>query len=141
MQHPVRFGKMFEKFDGPLKCPRLPGPPYHFMSSIVSVDVAPGSAEEGGTLISTFEVEPDAWYFAEGRGHMPFAVLVEALLQPCGWFASYLNFFADTVGDVAFRNLDGEACILHRPVTPEVGTLKLTTHLTRFAKAAGPVGY
>ena len=131
------FGKMFEKFDGALKCPRLPGPPYHFMSSILSVDVAPGSASEGGTLVSTFDVDANAWYFAEGQGHMPFAVLVEALLQPCGWFASYLNFFADTVGDVAFRNLDGESCILHRPVTPGMGTLKLTTHLTRFAKAAG----
>lgn len=131
------FGKMFTKFDGALKCPRLPGPPYHFVSSIVEVDVAPGSASEGGTLISTFEIDPDAWYFDEGQGHMPFAVLVEALLQPCGWFASYLNFFADTEGDVAFRNLDGEDCILHKPVKPDVGTLTLTTKLTRFAKAAG----
>lgn len=131
------FGKMFTKFDGALKCPRLPGPPYHFMTSIAEVDVAPGSASEGGTLISTFDVEPDAWYFAEGQGVMPFAILVEALLQPCGWFASYLNFFADAEGDVAFRNLDGQQCVLHRPVTPDTGTLKLTTHLTRFAKAAG----
>ena len=131
------FGQMFTKFDGLLKCPRLPGPPYHFMSGIVSVDVAPGSAAEGGTLISTFDVDPDAWYFAEGQGQMPFAVLVESLLQPCGWFASYLNFFADTIGDVAFRNLDGGDCILHRAVTPDFGTLKLTTHLTRFAKAGG----
>ncbi|MDX1493365.1 MAG: hypothetical protein R3253_04850 [Longimicrobiales bacterium] len=131
------FGQMFTKYDGALKCPRLPGPPYHFMSSILDVDVEPGSAKEGGTLVSTFEVDPEAWYFAEGQGHMPFAVLVEALLQPCGWFASYLNFFKDTEGDVAFRNLDGEDCILHKPVDPEIGTLKLTTKLTRAAKAAG----
>jgi acyl transferase domain-containing protein/3-hydroxymyristoyl/3-hydroxydecanoyl-(acyl carrier protein) dehydratase len=131
------FGKMFTKFDGALKCPRLPGPPYHFMSSIVTVDVPPGSAADSGTMVSTFDVDPQAWYFEEGQGHMPFAVLVEALLQPCGWFASYLNFFADTVGDVAFRNLDGEDCILHRTVTPDMGTLELTTKLTRFAKAAG----
>jgi 3-hydroxymyristoyl/3-hydroxydecanoyl-(acyl carrier protein) dehydratase len=101
------------------------------------VDVAPGSASEGGTLVSTFDIDPEAWYFDEGQGHMPFAVLVEALLQPCGWFASYLNFFADTEGDVAFRNLDGEDCILHKPVPPDIGTLTLTTKLTRFAKAAG----
>ena len=131
------FGKMFTKYDGPTKCPRLPGPPYHFVSSVVSVDVAPGSAPNEGTLVSTFEVEPDAWYFDEGQGHMPFAVIVEALLQPCGWFASYCNFFADTEGDVAFRNLDGENCILHRPITPDMGTLRLTTQLTRFAKAGG----
>lgn len=131
------FGKMFTKFDGPPKCPRLPGPPYHFVSSIVDVDVAPGAATDGGTLHSTFDVDPAAWYFEEGQGQMPFAVLCEVLLQPCGWFASYLNFFADMEGDVAFRNLDGEDCILHRAVTPHTGTLKLTTKLTRAAKAAG----
>lgn len=131
------FGKMFTKYDGALKCPRLPGPPYHFMSTIVEVDVEPGSAKEGGTLISTFDVDPEAWYFEEGQGHMPFAVIVEALLQPCGWFASYLNFFKDTEGDVAFRNLDGEDCILHKPIGPDMGTLRLTTKLTRAAKAAG----
>lgn len=131
------FGKMFTKYDGPTKCPRLPGPPYHFVSSVLSVDVAPGSAPNEGTLVSTFEVEPDAWYFEEGQGHMPFAVIVEGLLQPCGWFASYCNFFQDTEGDVAFRNLDGENCVLHRPITPDMGTLTLTTKLTRFAKAGG----
>lgn len=131
------FGKMFTKYDGPTKCPRLPGPPYHFVTSVVSVDVAPGSAPNEGTLVSTFDVEPDAWYFEEGQGYMPFAVIVEALLQPCGWFASYCNFFADTEGDVAFRNLDGEKCILHREITPDMGTLTLTTKLTRFAKAGG----
>ena len=131
------FGRMFTKYDGPTKCPRLPGPPYHFVSSVVSVDVAPGSAPNEGTLVSTFDIDPKAWYFEEGQGHMPFAVLVEALLQPCGWFASYCNFFRDTEGDVAFRNLDGEKCILHKPVGPDQGTLTLTTKLTRFAKAGG----
>lgn len=131
------FGKAFTKYDGVLKCPRLPAPPYHFMSSIVDVDVPPGSAAEGGTLVSTFEVDPEAWYIAEGQGQVPFAVLIETLLQPCGWFASYLNFFADTEGDVAFRNLDGEECIVHKAVAPDVGALKLTTRLTRSAKAAG----
>jgi 3-hydroxymyristoyl/3-hydroxydecanoyl-(acyl carrier protein) dehydratase len=131
------FGSMFEKFDGALKCPRLPGLPYHFISSIVSVDVAPGSASEGGTMVSTLDLHADDWYFEEGHGSMPYAVIVEALLQPCGWFASYLNFFAETVGDVAFRNLDGENCVLHRSIVPEMGTLTFSTKLTRHAKAGG----
>jgi 3-hydroxymyristoyl/3-hydroxydecanoyl-(acyl carrier protein) dehydratase len=131
------FGSMFAKFDGPAMCPRLPGPPYHFMTSITSVDVAPGSASEGGTVVCTFDVNADDWYFEDGQGHMPFAVLVEALLQPCGWFGSYLNFFVDSPGDVVFRNLDGDDCVLHRPVARDVGTLTITTRLTRHVKAAG----
>ncbi|MEM7205043.1 MAG: beta-ketoacyl synthase N-terminal-like domain-containing protein [Planctomycetota bacterium] len=129
------FGPMFAKYDGPLKCPRLPAPPYHFVSSIVSVDVAAGSGSDHGTLVSTFEIDPDAWYFAEGDGTMPFAVLAESFLQPCGWFASYLNLFADAEGDVAFRNLDGD-CVIHQLVRPDTGTLTLTTRLQRIAKAA-----
>ena len=132
------FGPMFEKYDGHLKCPRLPGPPYHFMTEVLSVDVEPGTGadSEGGVVVSTLEVEPDAWYFEEGEGRMPFPVLAEAFLQPCGWFASYLNMFADTEGDVAFRNLDGD-CVLHDIITPETGTLTFTTKLTGVAKAAG----
>ncbi|MEC9073533.1 MAG: beta-ketoacyl synthase, partial [Myxococcota bacterium] len=82
------FGQMFAKYDGYLKSPRLPGPPYHFMSSVLSVDVAPGSASTGGTMVSTLELPEDAWYLEAGQGQMPFAVIVEALLQPCGWFSS-----------------------------------------------------
>ncbi len=130
------FGPLYEKYDGALKCPRLPAPPYHFMSEVLSVDVEAGSGAHEGTVVSTLEVEPDAWYFEEGQGLMPFPVLAEAFLQPCGWFASYLYLFADVEGDVAFRNLDGE-CVLHREVTPETGTLTFTTRLTRVAKAAG----
>ncbi len=130
------FGEMFTKYDGPLSCPRLPGPPYHFVSSIVSVDVPPGSAQ-AGVMASNFDVDPEAWYFDEGQGEMPFAVLLEALLQPCGWFASYLNFFVETPGDVAFRNLDGDDCVLSRPVHPGTGTLRMTTQLTHHVEAAG----
>jgi acyl transferase domain-containing protein/3-hydroxymyristoyl/3-hydroxydecanoyl-(acyl carrier protein) dehydratase len=130
------FGPMMRKYDGALKCPRLPGPPYHFMSHVYSVDVEANSGADSGTVVSSFDVEPEAWYFAEGGGRMPFAVLAECFLQPCGWFASYLNLFSDTEGDVAFRNLDGD-CELHRAITPDIGTLKFTTTLTRVAKAAG----
>ena len=46
----------------------------------------------GGEIEARYDVPPDAWYFAaERQGRMPFAVLLEAALQPCGWLAAYLG--------------------------------------------------
>ena len=37
-----------------------------------------------------FDLVPDAWYFAESAsGEMPFSILIEAGLQPCGWLSCF----------------------------------------------------
>jgi 3-hydroxymyristoyl/3-hydroxydecanoyl-(acyl carrier protein) dehydratase len=68
---------------------------------------------------------------------MPLAVLVEVLLQPCGWLASYLGFAARRANDALFRNLDGKNARIERAVTPDSGTLRVTAQLERFAEAGG----
>jgi 3-hydroxymyristoyl/3-hydroxydecanoyl-(acyl carrier protein) dehydratase len=68
---------------------------------------------------------------------MPFPVLLEALLQPCGWLASYAGFAASRAEDVSFRNLDGKGAVLHGAVVPESGTLTVRATLDDFATAAG----
>ena len=40
---------------------------------------------------------------------MPFAVLLEAALQPCGWLAAYLGSALTSPIDLSFRNLGGNA--------------------------------
>jgi acyl transferase domain-containing protein/3-hydroxymyristoyl/3-hydroxydecanoyl-(acyl carrier protein) dehydratase len=136
-QPSLAFGALYERFDGVARAPRLPGPPYHFMTRVVSVDVAPGVAKQGATVTSEYVVPADAWYFTEANGVMPLCVLIEVLLQPCGWLASYLGFAASRASDVLFRNLDGEEAVLHRAVTPDSGALRVTARLERFAQAAG----
>jgi len=135
------FGPVFAEADPKLDTvsnpPRLPGPPYHCMTRILKVDCHPAVETPGGFLLSEFDDDPDAWYFAEsGTGQMPFSVLSEVLLQPCGWFASYMGYALGK--EVKFRNLDGEDCICHMPVSRDTGTLTLET---RFVKAAtaGPM--
>ena len=60
----------------------------------------------------------DAWYFRESRQpQMPFSVLLEIGLQPCGWLAAYLGSALTSPIDLSFRNLDGKA-MQHRAVTP-----------------------
>ena len=49
---------------------------------------------------------------------MPFAVLLEIALQPCGWLAAYLGSALTSDADLSFRNLGGRA-VQRRRVTPD----------------------
>ena len=131
------FGTMYRRFDDGSSVPRLPGPPYHCVSRIVSVDCEAGVPTPGGKVVAEFDVDPDAWYFADsGNGAMPFSVLSEVLLQPCGWLASYMGFAL--AGGLKFRNLDGSDVRVESEVTPETGTLTVEATFTKSA-VAGPM--
>ncbi|MFG5382296.1 beta-ketoacyl synthase N-terminal-like domain-containing protein [Yoonia sp. R2-816] len=129
------FGPVFSEadpqFDTTSNPPRLPGPPYHCMSRILSVNCPPTVETPGARMISEFDVDPHAWYFDDsGTDQMPLSVLSEVLLQPCGWFASYMGFALGK--EVKFRNLDGKDAVLHASVTRETGTLRLETRFLKF---------
>jgi len=76
-----------------------------------------------------YNVLPDAWYFAANRQlSMPYAILLEIALQPCGWLAAYVGSALTSEHDLHFRNLGGTAT-LHGEVFPE----KRHTHHSRKA--------
>ncbi|HZM77667.1 MAG TPA: hypothetical protein VFC19_18275, partial [Candidatus Limnocylindrales bacterium] len=118
-------GPAYGRFDVTgLRAPRLPGPPYHFMSRIAEIDGAFGAMRTGTTVTAEYDVPADAWYFAEGgTGTMPFAVLMEVVLQPCGWLAMYLGSVLDSDAPLLFRNLDGTGTVYHE-VGPGTKTLR-----------------
>jgi 3-hydroxymyristoyl/3-hydroxydecanoyl-(acyl carrier protein) dehydratase/1-acyl-sn-glycerol-3-phosphate acyltransferase len=133
------FGPRYAIFDGARTVPRLPGPPYHFMSRIRSVSEPIGAMKAGVTVVADYDIPADAWYFAEnGQPAMPLAVLMEAALQPCGWLASWAGAALESPIDLGFRNLDGTGT-MHRPVLPGDGTLTTTATLTRLSRTAGMV--
>ncbi|OBB55763.1 hypothetical protein A5757_04600 [Mycobacterium sp. 852013-51886_SCH5428379] len=130
------FGALYAPFDGTRRAPRLPDEPYHFMSRVLSVSSPPGVPTKDGVVVAEYDVPADAWYFEDGRSDaVPMAVLIEILLQPCGWLSSYNGFAANRADDVVFRNLDGNDVTLHRPARP--GTLRVTSRLERFAEGGG----
>ncbi|AQA05196.1 hypothetical protein BVC93_25465 [Mycobacterium sp. MS1601] len=130
------FGALYAPFDGTRRAPRLPDEPYHFVSRILSIDCPPGVPTPGGTVVAEYDVPVGEWYFADGNsGAVPLSVLIEILLQPCGWLSSYMGFAANRPDDVVFRNLDGNDVVLHKPAG--VGTLKVTSSLSRFAEGGG----
>jgi acyl transferase domain-containing protein/3-hydroxymyristoyl/3-hydroxydecanoyl-(acyl carrier protein) dehydratase/1-acyl-sn-glycerol-3-phosphate acyltransferase len=117
------FGPIYDRFDGPTRVARLPGPPYLFMSRVTEIDAPIGVMKPGATMTVEYDVPADAWYFGENGGRtMPFAVLLEAALQPCGWLSSYVGSALSVDEELGFRNLDGTGRLLGE-VFPDSGTL------------------
>jgi acyl transferase domain-containing protein/3-hydroxymyristoyl/3-hydroxydecanoyl-(acyl carrier protein) dehydratase len=134
------FGDRYRVFDEDRVIARLPGPPFQFLDRITSIkDCQPWQLAAGGVIEAQYDVPPDAWYFAANRQRrMPFAVLLEAALQPCGWLAAYLGSALTSDVDLSFRNLGGKATQF-RDVTPDSGTLTTTVKITRVSQSAGMV--
>ncbi len=133
------FGPIYQRFDGPMPVPRLPGPPYHFLSRVTALEGPLGGMEVGSAVEVEYDVPPDAWYFDEnGARTMPFAVLLEAALQPCGWLASYVGCALQSESELRFRNLDGTGT-LHGEVFDDSGTLATRVELSNISQSGGMI--
>jgi acyl transferase domain-containing protein/3-hydroxymyristoyl/3-hydroxydecanoyl-(acyl carrier protein) dehydratase/predicted GNAT family N-acyltransferase len=123
------FGADFLHYDSGARSPRLPGPPYHFMTRIADFDVIPGEMRQNSFVQAEYDIPADAWYFKEnGKAAMPYAVLMEVALQPCGWLSTFFCQKDIKGKDVVFRNLDGTA-VQHREITPADATITTRTVL------------
>ncbi len=114
------FGPRYVEFDGTRRLPRLPGPPYHFMSKIKHIE---GDLTRRLDVVVEveYDIPPDAWYFAaNGTPVMPMCVLMEAALQPCGWITALVGIPLECGQDLSFRNLDGTGT-LYRALMPNEG--------------------
>ena len=137
------FGAPYKIFDegnaGGRVIARLPGPPFQFIDRITEINCEPWKIVDGGSVEAQYDVPADAWYFADNRqGDMPFAVLLEIALQPCGWLAAYMGSALTSDIDISFRNLGGTATQL-MPVWPDAGTLTIRVKLTRASSSAGMI--
>ncbi len=133
------FGAMYEVFDGTRRSPRLPGEPYLFISRITEIVGDLDVCEAGMEIVCEYDIPDDAWYFDEnGAETMPYAVLLEAALQPCGWVASAVGSASAIPTDVLFRNLDGTGTLVDE-LTRSAGTLTTRVKLTSVSQAGGMV--
>ncbi|MDP1798456.1 MAG: hypothetical protein Q8K78_13270, partial [Planctomycetaceae bacterium] len=134
------FGDRYKIFDSERTIARLPGPPFQFLDRIVSIEnCEPWKLVAGGVIEAEYDVPLDAWYFAANRQRaMPFAVLLETALQPCGWLAGYLGSALTSDSDLSFRNLGGTAT-QYEEVYPDSGTLTTTVKMTAVSQSAGMI--
>lgn len=131
------FGPYYRRYDVGRRVPRLPSPPYLFVSRIARVDGSVGERRTGIAVEAAYDIPAAAWYFdAAPEPVMPFPILLEAALQPCGWLVSHAGFF-QAEEDLAFRNLGGEATA-HRALRPGEGALR-TKAVLETASQAGNI--
>ncbi len=118
-------GQWGDHFDPHCRVSHLPGPPFLFVSRIARVEARPGAFVPGSAIEAEYDVPPRAWYFEQnGAAVMPFAVVLEAMLQPCGWLSFFIGSTTELLGeDMLFRNLEGTAT-LHAEVDPQSGPLR-----------------
>jgi PfaB family protein len=132
-------GRIGEGFDGTRRAPRLPSPPYHFVTRIRDVRGAYGGLETGSVVHTEYDVPADAWYFEQNPdGVMPVSVLLETALQPCGWLSSYGGVMLRSDDDLLFRNLDGDLA-LHTAVTPRDRRITTRAELTEISELNGMI--
>ncbi|PCI37634.1 MAG: beta-ketoacyl synthase [Elusimicrobia bacterium] len=136
----MAFGKVYAESEKTgRRVPRLPGPPFHFITRATRVSHPSGIVRPGVEVEIEYEIPSDAWYFS-GSGHpvMPHCVLAEAALQTCGWISSYLGIGNDQEGEFFFRNLDGKGTILAE-IPPDAGILRTVTTIDSISNAGGMV--
>src|SRR5581483_12369498 len=133
------FGERYRIFDQERFIARLPGPPFQFLDRILRVEAEPWKMVAGGVAEAQYDVPADAWYFAAERQRtIPFAVVLEIALQPCGWLAAYVGSALTSPVDLSFRNLGGSAQLL-APVGRDAGTLTTRVKITRVSRSGGMI--
>ena len=102
------FGDDFAVYDG-RAVSRQPNTDLQFISRVLSIDGERLNFKQPTTILAEYDVPVDAWYYEQNNANtMPYSVLMEIALQPCGLLGAYLGStlqFPDK--NLYFRNLDG----------------------------------
>ena len=133
------FGEAYRIFDEDRFLARLPSPPFLFVDRVTSAEPPPLALAPGGWIEAQHDLSAANWYFAAERtGVMPYSVLLECALQPCGWLAAYLGSALRSRHKLQFRNLGGTATI-YRDVPAGDGLLRMRVRLTNVSEAAAMI--
>jgi len=105
------FGAEYAIFDG-RRVPRIPNGDLLLISRVVSISGQKMDFEHPAYIVSEYDVPEDAWYWSAVDG-MPYSVLMEIAMQPCGFLSAYLgSLHIFPQQEFYFRNLDGHASVL-----------------------------
>lgn len=129
------FGEPYKIFDSNRFIARLPNPPLLMMSRVNQCGPEPWVLKPGGWVEAAYDVSENDWYFAaDHTQNMPYVILLEIALQPCGWLAAYMGSALKSKKDLKFRNLDGKA-VLHHPIPRKDATLTTKARCTQISSA------
>ncbi|BDD04922.1 beta-ketoacyl synthase N-terminal-like domain-containing protein [Aureibacter tunicatorum] len=109
------FGDEYKVYDG-RTLSRQPNTDLQLISRVLSITGERHKFDNKPVITSEYDVPADAWYYKQNaNAEMPYSVLMEIALQPCGFLGAYLGStlsFPDK--DLYFRNLDGDGEMIKR---------------------------
>lgn len=110
------FGSDFACYDG-RTVSRQPNTDLQLISRVLKIDGKRLNFKQPSTIYAEYDVPEHAWYYDQNSNYtMPYSVLMEIALQPCGLLGAYLGStlpFANK--NLFFRNLDGTGELFDLP--------------------------
>ncbi|MEZ4885942.1 MAG: PfaD family polyunsaturated fatty acid/polyketide biosynthesis protein [Chitinophagales bacterium] len=101
--------KEFAVYNGK-RTSRQPNTDLQVISRVLEIRGERQNFKNNPTIVAEYDVPVDAWYFEQNAAPvMPYSVLMEVALQPCGLLAAWMGStlqFSDR--ELFFRNLDGD---------------------------------
>jgi PfaB family protein len=96
---------------------RQPNTDLQVVSRVIKIDGARFDFSKPTNIWTEYDVPQDVWYYKQNASMtVPYAILMEIALQPCGLLGAYLGstlLFPDK--DLYLRNLDGDGELLELP--------------------------
>jgi 3-hydroxymyristoyl/3-hydroxydecanoyl-(acyl carrier protein) dehydratase len=109
------------------------------MDRVVNADHPQWQMKSGGWIEVQYDIPENEWYFNANRTNtIPFCILLEIALQPCGWLAAYAGSALESSERLYFRNLGGQAT-LTQSLTRHSGTITIKTRMSDVSKAGGMI--
>jgi PfaD family protein len=99
----------------------MPNSDLQLVTRVISIDSKGDRKKkiikEGATIIAEFDCPEDAWFYKQNDGVLPYSILMEIALQPCGFLTAYLGtpLLLDSK-NLLFRNLDANVEFLDTSV-------------------------
>lgn len=128
------FGERYHVYDN-VRAPRVPNGDLLLISRVLSIKGVRFKSEPGTEIITEYDVPVNAWFYRDNAyPEMPYSVMMEIALQPCGFLSAYHGPTLDFPDiDFYFRNLDGQGKLLRsidlrgKTITNQVTMVNSTT--------------
>lgn len=111
------FGEEYAVYDN-RALSRQPNTDLQVVSRVIKMDGERFDFSKPTNIWTEYDVPQEVWYYKQNASMtMPYAILMEIALQPCGLLGAYLGSTLQfPEKDLYFRNLDGDGELLDLPI-------------------------
>jgi PfaB family protein len=111
------FGPEFEIYDnGDVTASRMPNTHLNFVHRVLEVKGQRHQLTKHSAIVTEYDAPVETWYYRHNSSNtVPYSILMEIALQPCGFLVAYLGTTLLYPNEsLYFRNLDGRGRILRK---------------------------